>query len=205
MNGVRTMLIADLMSAPAVTVTARTPVGTALKLLDERKITSLPVVDESGRLAGIVSEADLVQDQQLLDDRVPLAAVRATTPTPAQLVGEVMTHLVVAVQTDDELETAIDLMRSTMMKSLPVLEYGRVVGMVSRSDVIHLLAGRDERIRTEVEDLLRIEAPDWQVQVQDGIVTITGPTDPHERRLADVLAGTVRGVVAISIDRVSPP
>jgi CBS domain-containing protein len=195
------MLIRELMTTPAVTVGPRTSVGTALKLLDDRKITSLPVVDADGGLAGIVSEADLVQDQDLLDDRVPVAAIHTSGRTPARLVAEVMTHLVVAVRADDELETAIDLMRSTMMKSLPVLEAGKVVGMVSRSDVIHLLAGRDQRIQAEVEDLLRVEAPDWKVQVNDGIVTITGPTDPHERRLAEVLAGTVRGVVAISIDR----
>lgn len=197
------MLIRELMTAPAVTVTARTSVGAALKLLDERKITALPVVDGEGKLVGIVSEADLVQDQSLLDDRVPVAAVRASTPTPAQRIADVMTHLVVAVEADDQLETAIDLMRSTMMKSLPVLEHDKVVGMVSRSDVIHLLAGRDERIRAEVQDLLRVEAPDWQVQVQDGIVSITGPADSHERRLADILAGTVRGVVAVTVNRVS--
>ena len=199
----RAMQIRELMTAPAVTVTPRTPVGTALRLLDDLKITAMPVVDEHDRLVGIVSEADLVQDQILVDDRVPVAAVRASTPTPAQRIADVMTHLVVAVDADDQLESAIDLMRSTMMKSLPVLEHGKVVGMVSRSDVIHLLAGRDERIQAEVQDLLRVEAPDWQVQVQDGIVTITGPADPHERRLADILAGTVRGVVAVTVNRVS--
>lgn len=197
------MLIRELMTTPAVTVTPRSLVGTALKLLDVHKITALPVVDQHGGLAGIVSEADLVQDQSLIDDRVPLAAVRASTPTPAQAVAEVMTHLVVAVQADDELETAIDLMRSTMMKSLPVVDHGKVIGMVSRSDIIHLLAGRDQRIKTEVEELLAAEAPDWQVQVQDGIVTVVGPADPHERRLADLLAGTIRGVVAVEIGRIS--
>jgi CBS domain-containing protein len=90
-------------------------------------------------------------------------------------------------------------MWSTMVKSLPVLEHGRVAGMVSRSDVVHLLAGRDDRIRTEVRELLQAESPDWQVDVRDGVVTVVGPADPHERKLADVLAGTVRGVIAVRI------
>lgn len=196
------MLIRDLMTTPAITVTPQTPIGTALRLMDERKITSLPVIDKHGGLAGIVSEADLVQDGALFDDRVPIAAVRVSSSTPPQRVGEVMTHLVVTVQTDDELETAIDLMRTTMMKSLPVIEDGKVAGMISRSDVIHLLAGRDSRIQAEISDLLNAESTGWQVQVQDGIATVTGPVDPHERRLAELLGGTVRGVVGLQINRI---
>ncbi|MFI7065249.1 HPP family protein [Kribbella sp. NPDC050124] len=194
-----TMLIRDLMTTPAVTVTAETSIGRALRLLDDRKITAMPVVDKSGTLAGIVSEADLVQDAALLNDRVPVAAVRTTADTPPRRVADVMSYLVAAVEADDDLEVAIDLMWSTMVKSLPVLHKGRVVGMISRSDVVHLLAGRDDRIRAEVSDLLYTEGPDWYVEVHDGVVTVTGPSDAHERKLADVLAGTVKGVIAVRI------
>jgi CBS-domain-containing membrane protein len=87
------MMIRDLMTVPAVTVTAETPIGTALRLLDDRKITAMPVVDESGVLVGIVSEADLVQDTALLEDRVPVAAVRTTVRTPPRRVADAMSHL----------------------------------------------------------------------------------------------------------------
>jgi CBS-domain-containing membrane protein len=194
-----TMLIRDLMTTPAVSVTAATPIGTALQLLDDRKITAMPVVDRTGVLVGIVSEADLVQDAALLNDRVPIAAVRTTTATPPRRIADVMSHLVVTVGADDELDVAIDLMWSTMVKSLPVLDHGRVTGMISRSDVIHLLAGRDDRIRAEVRELIQAENPDWQVDVHDCVVTVTGPADPHERKLADILAGTVGGVIAVRI------
>ena len=193
------MLIQDLMTTPAVTVTAETPISTALRLLDDRKITAMPVVDKAGVLSGIVSEADLVQDSALLNDRVPVAAVRTTADTPPRRVADVMSHLVATVDARDELEVAIDLMWSTMVKSLPVLDKGRVVGMISRSDVVHLLAGRDDRIRAEVCDLLTAECPDWRVEVNDGVVTVSGPADLHERKLADLLAGTIRGVVAVRI------
>lgn len=193
------MMIRDLMTAPAVTVTAETPIGLALRILDDRKITALPVVDGRGVLAGIVSEADLVQDAALLDDRVPVTAVRTNLETPPRRVADVMSYLVVSVNADDDLDVAIDLMWSTMVKSLPVVESGKVAGMISRSDVIHLLAGRDDRIRAEAGELIRTERPDWQVDVRDGIVTIAGPADPHERKLADVLARTVRGVIAVRI------
>lgn len=193
------MLIRDLMTAPAVSVTFETPIGTALGLLDDRKITAMPVVEKNGALIGIVSEADIVQDATVISDRGPIAAIRTTTETPPRRVADVMSHLVVTVNADDELDVAIDLMWSTTMKSLPVLDHGRVVGMISRSDVVHLLAGRDDRIRTEVRELIQAESPDWQVDVRDGVVTVTGPTDPHERKIADILAGTVRGVIAVRI------
>jgi predicted transcriptional regulator len=195
-----TMLIRDLMTTSVVSVTTETPIGSALRLLDDRKITAMPVVDKTGVLVGIVSEADLLQDAALLDDRVPTAIVRTTTDTPPRRVVDVMSYLVATVDADDQLDVAIDLMWSTMIKSVPVIDNGRVVGMISRSDVIHLLAGRDDRIRTEVRELVQAERPDWQVDVHDGIVTVTGPADVHERKLADVLVGTVRGVVAIRIN-----
>ena len=197
------MLIRDVMTTPAVTVNARTPVGTALQLMDDQKITSMPVVDQHGGLVGIISEADLVQDEALFADRVPVSVVRISGTTPPRRVGEVMTHLVVTVRSDDQLEDAIDLMRSTMVKSLPVLENDRVVGVISRSDVVHVLAQRDHRIHNDLTQLFEAEAPHWHVAVQDGVVTVTGPTDPHERHLAEVLAGTVRGVVGVQINRLS--
>ncbi|TCN27645.1 BON domain-containing protein [Kribbella orskensis] len=195
------MMIRELMTAPAVTVTGETSVAAALQLLDTEKITAMPVVDHRGALVGLVSEADLVGDADLIEDRAPSTAIRTSGLTPARRVAEVMTHLVVTVDPDDDLEVAIDLMRTTMMKSLPVVQHRKVVGMLSRSDIIHLLAGRDQRIRDDVADLLAAENQDWQVEVHDGIVTVTGPSDPHQRRLAEVLAGTVRGVVAIRVSQ----
>ncbi|TWD72030.1 CBS domain protein [Kribbella amoyensis] len=193
------MLIRDLMTSPAITVTSDMPLGTALRILDDRKITAMPVLDQAGTLVGIVGEADLVPDEALLDDKVPISALRRVTDAPARRVADVMNHLVATVQADDELDSAVDLMWSTMVKSLPVVDHGKVVGMISRSDVVHLLAGRDDRIQAEVRELVETECADWLVTVQDGIVTVTGPADAHQRRVAEVLAHTVQGVVAVRI------
>ncbi|HEU4947171.1 MAG TPA: CBS domain-containing protein [Kribbella sp.] len=192
------MLIRELMTSPAVTVMAKTPISEALRLLDDHKITAMPVIDGRGDLIGVVSEADLVPDALQLEDRVQRAV--HVSNSRARQVFEVMTHLVVSVHGDDELDAAIDLLRSTMVKSLPVVEHGQVVGMISRSDVIHLLAGRDKRIRDDVAELFVNVRPDWQVEVQDGVVKIiTGLSDDDERRRAEALAGTVRGVVAVQV------
>ncbi|MEU8222481.1 CBS domain-containing protein [Kribbella sp. NPDC048915] len=197
------MLIKDLMTTPAMTVSPETPISSVLQLLDDAKITSVPVVSRRGTLLGIVSEADVVEDQNLIDDRVPVTVLRLPNPGRPRRAVDVMSHLVVTVRPGDDLETALDLMRSTMMKSLPVVEHDRVVGMISRSDVIHLLADRDRRIQTEVSELLRSEAPHWRIEVQDGIVTVTGPADARERHLAEVLSGTVRGVIGVHINHPS--
>jgi CBS-domain-containing membrane protein len=192
------MLIRDVMSSPAVTVTADTPIKDALVLLDEHEITTMPVVDRAGGLVGIVSEADLLRDAAPLTAtaRTP---VRVTTVTPPRRIGESMTHQVVSVMADDDVEEAVDLLTSTVLKSLPVLLHGRVVGVISRRDLIHALATSDQRIRQEVQTLLLGESSEWSAQVTDGIVTISGPYDDRQRRVAEILAGTIPGVVAVYV------
>jgi CBS-domain-containing membrane protein len=122
-----------------------------------------------------------------------------STVTPARRIDELMTNLVISVDADADVDEAIDLMTSTMVKSLPVVLHGRVIGVISRSDVVHLLATRDRRIRDEVLVLLRGECDDCGVDVRDGVVTVTGATSDHERRLAELLAGAVAGVVAVHV------
>jgi len=193
------MLIQDLMSTPAITVLGETPVGEALHLLDEHKITALPVVDRRGHLVGVVSEADLMQDALQLDDRALSVPIRMSASARPRRVAEVMARLVVSVHSDDVLDDAIDLLRATMVKSLPVLQDDRVIGVISRSDVIHFLAERDAQIRTEVATRLHDRNPDWQVHVDDGIVKVTGPVSDQARRQAEAVVGTVRGVIAVHV------
>jgi len=194
-----TMLIRDLMTAPAITVTGETPVSDALHLLDRHKITAMPVVDSLGRLVGVVSEADLMPDALQLYDGIPSYAIRISTEVRPRRVAELMARLVVSVHGDDELDAAIDLLRATMVKSLPVVDDGRVVGVISRSDVIHFLAARDARIRTEVTEALRERDPAWRAEVDDGIVHVSGPVDELDRRRAEAVAESVPGVIAVHV------
>ena len=193
------MLIHNLMSTPAITVLGETPIGDALQLLDEHKITALPVVDRRGRLVGVVSEADLMQDALDLDDRVQSRPIRVSASATPRRVAEVMARLVVSVHSDDGLDDAIDLLRATMVKSLPVVQDDRVIGVISRSDVIHFLAERDAKIRTDVTKRLSENNPGWQVEVDDGIVKVTGPVSDQARRQAEAVVGTVRGVIAVHV------
>jgi CBS domain-containing protein len=182
------MMIRDVMTSPAITISADTAIREVVALLDEQKITILPVVGPAGDLIGVVSEADLL-----------MAAMTHEPEGAARLAGEVMTRLVTSLPAEADLDEVVELMATTMLKSLPVLDRGRVVGVISRSDVIHLLANRDRRLRAEVVDLLYSESADWFVEVADGVVTVTGPADEHERRLAVVLAGSVTGVQGVRV------
>jgi CBS domain-containing protein len=124
------MLVRDIMTSPAVTIRPDDEVAEAARVLDRLSLTSLPVVDRDLRLLGIITEADVI-------------GLLSTTPKAAggpRRVAEVMTPRVLAVSADDEVAHVVDLMRRTILKSLPVLLHDRLVGMVSRRDVVRALA-----------------------------------------------------------------
>lgn len=195
------MLVRDVMTRPALTVRADAPLKEATALLDARSITTLPVVDSRGRPVGIVSEADLISGMVPRDTRLHMAPSAEEAHTlPAETVGEVMNPHPMTVEESTDLAEAADLLTSTGVKSLPVLdEHGRVVGVVSRRDIIHLLARPDAEIEAEVDDAFRQLGRDWLVDVSGGVVTVTGPVGEGEHGLAATLAETVAGVTGVVV------
>lgn len=190
------MLIREVMTSPAITVPAHTSVKEGLRLLDRHHVTALPVVAGDGRLLGIVSEADLLRDAVRHDDRTRMIPHEHDEAQPRR-VEDVMTTLSMTVTPDSDLSEAVEVMTTTAVKSLPVVEGGRVVGVVSRSDVVHLLARGDEAICAEADELLRSAGLEYQVDVEDGHAVLEGPSDPHQRRVADVIVGAVQGVLSV--------
>ena len=192
------MLVRDVMTTRVVTVSPRAGVKAAIQLLDDHQITAMPVVDAEGRLVGVVSEADVLRDALMPDRRTHEIPVKAEGRTEQLTVNDVMTRLPMSVTADADLAVAASVLVDTAIKSLPVVEDGRVVGMVSRRDVIAVLAKRDPVIEAEVDELLRDAEVECDVEVVDGIVHLSGPTEPHAREIARVLASTVQGVVGVS-------
>jgi CBS domain-containing protein len=196
------MLVREVMTRVPLTVREDTPVKTALRLLDEHSITSLPVVHEDGRIVGVVSEADLVRDAVPHDGRTHLLPTEAdASPLPmATCVVDVMTRHPLTVEGNVDLAVAVDLMTSTSVKSVPVVDGAdRVVGMLSRRDVVHVLARRDYLISRELGALNASLGFDWIVDLHDGAVTIDGPLGDEERALARTVAATVPGVISVTI------
>jgi CBS-domain-containing membrane protein len=196
------MLVRELMTTDPVTVRASTPIKDAVALLDRLSITMLPVVSGDAHVCGVLSEADVIRDRVLPDSRAHMIPPSAfDDDLVLQSVGEVMNHRVMSVRHDTDVAEATDLMTSTSVKSLPVVDdHGRLIGMLSRRDIVHALSRTDDTIEQEIGELLRRLGVDWLVDVRDGRVSIAGPIDQRERSLAGSAASTVRGVVRVHVD-----
>lgn len=130
------MQVREHMSAPAIVVSPETPVARAMEILRSRRIGRLPVVAE-GRLVGIVSEPDLLR-------AMPSPATSLTVWEMPELlerlpVREVMTPDVVVVEPTTRVQDAAQLMVDRRIGGLPVVEDGRVVGIITETDVFRVL------------------------------------------------------------------
>ena len=116
------MLVRNRMSRPAVTVRQDADFQKALSLMQEKKLRRLPVVDDDGQLVGIVVERDLlVAAMRYLQSRVEI--------------GDVMTRNVVSVGPDTDLNEVARTMLERKIGGLPVVEQGRLVGIITESDI----------------------------------------------------------------------
>jgi predicted transcriptional regulator len=196
------MLVRELMTKDPITVGVSTPIREAVALLDDLSITMLPVVSDDAVLCGVLSEADVIRDRVTPDSRAHIIpAVESGDDLLLTSVGELMNHRVIRVRHDTDVAAATELMTSTSVKSLPVVDdRDRLVGMLSRRDIVHALARTDDTIEGEVGDLFSRLGVDWLVDVRDGRVCVTGPVDERERSLARSAASTVLGVVRVHVD-----
>jgi CBS-domain-containing membrane protein len=195
------MLVQDVMTSTPVTVTGETSVKDALVLLAAHEITAMPVVGHHGHISGVVSEADLIRDALPEDARaheIPPAHSWRDHPTRVQ---DVMTPHAVTVRPDTDVAVAVDLLTSTSIKSVPVVDvHGRPVGMLSRSDVVRVLARSDADLERAVDALLvSVGLGDWVADVCDGIVTLSGPEGSADRAMAQLVASTVPGVLDVRV------
>lgn len=126
----------DVMSSPVITVRADTPIRAAAALLVSHGFTAAPVV-EHGHVIGIVSEANLVRGQI-----PPEGWMRPATweRPPPQTVKEVMTGAPIGMQSDTDLTDLVALMLETGVRSMPIVDDGDLVGIVSRRDVLRVVA-----------------------------------------------------------------
>ncbi len=202
--------VRNVMTTDVVTITKQAPFVEIVRLMAVHKVSALPVVDDSGRVVGIVSEADLLRKEEYQDDqdaqhllegrRRRIARAKAVGHTAAEL----LSAPVVTVSPEASVPVAAKLLARHGVKRLPVVdEKGRLVGIVSRADLLRLFLRPDQAIRREIVDevLLRalwIDPATVTVRVQDGIVTLTGQLERKSLiPMAVHLTRTVPGVVDV--------
>jgi CBS-domain-containing membrane protein len=157
------MKVREIMTRDVVAVGPDAPVHRIARLMCDRGVSGLPVVDASGRLAGIVTELDLIVRNtrleppaffQILDGRIPLESPAHFEKRLRHILGtraaDVMTETVVTVGADQEVEELAALMVSRGVNPVPVLEpNGSLAGIVSRADIVRTMA---REIRDEPSD-----------------------------------------------------
>jgi acetoin utilization protein AcuB len=143
------MLVRERMSTRPVTVTAGTPITEALRIMRQGHVRRLPVLDDQGKLVGIVSEKDLIYAAPSLGTSLSIYEVHYYLSR--LLVSELMTQEVITVAPDTPLEEAARIMADNKIGGLPVLEAGNLVGIITETDIfkvfLELLGARQPGLR----------------------------------------------------------
>lgn len=216
-RGGRTMRVADVMTTGVVTVPPETPLKEVAALLHRCGISGAPVVDDAGRVLGVVSEADILAQERGPRPRPRLARVRgrddAERKSGARTAGEAMTSPAIAIAPWRRVDAAAAAMLDRGVNRLPVLDsHGRLVGIVTRADLVRAFVHTDEQIADEIrrEVLTRdlwLDPEEFDLAVEQGDVTISG--DLRSADVQEALTRCIRlvpGVVSVSVrERAAAP
>jgi CBS domain-containing protein len=208
--------VADVMTRTVVSVGASTGYKEIVEILVDHSITAVPVVDDGGRVVGIVSEADLLYKTEFAAQPNPTSRLwerkrvrEARDKAAADTAGELMTAPAIVINARATVGTAATLMDLRSVKRLPVVdEEGRLVGIVSRGDILRLFLRHDADIEREIRDEvllhdLWIDPDEISVEVAHGVVTLGGAVDRHSTigivvKLVQRVAGVVDVVSHLS-------
>jgi CBS domain-containing protein len=216
-------LVKDLMTPQVVTIGPATPFKEIVARLANHRVSAVPVVDDDGLVLGVVSEADLLLKEEFPDPdadiplfwtkRRRLERDRAAATTARDL----MSVAVVSIAPDATVAEAARRMHSAGVKRLPVLdEGGRLVGIVSRADLLKVFNRPDQAIRREIMDEVIVgefmmDPNRFFIHVTDGVVVLQGRVErrsllPYLVRAVHSVEGVVRvkNRLSFDIDDVEP-
>ncbi|PDT88143.1 hypothetical protein CO669_21150 [Bradyrhizobium sp. Y36] len=208
----------QIMTRSVISVTPDTSIVEAANIMLKRHVSGLTVVDDAGKLVGVVSEGDFIRRSEIGTGRKrgrwlrfilgPGKSASDFVHEHGRKVAEVMTDSPVTITEDTALAEIVDLMERNNVKRLPVVRGDKVVGIVSRANLLQAVAGLarevqdptadDDHIRSRIIDTM--EKHDWcpfglNVIVRDGIVHLSGViTEERTRQAAIVAAENVEGV-----------
>jgi len=201
----------QIMTRNAITVLPGTPIIEAARKMLENHLSGLPVLDQSGRLVGIVSESDFLRRSEInTQHRRPRWLQYFLSPAHSaddfihergRKVEDVMTRDLIAAGEDTPLDELVRLMEKNGIKRLPVLRDDKLVGIITRANLLQAVASMareipdptadDEHIRDRI--IRTLEATDWrpiglQVAVRNGVVHLHGLIINDSSRRASIVA-----------------
>jgi CBS domain-containing protein len=206
-----TMTVRDVMTTPVFSVTPATPLKEVARLLVTNRISGVPVVDDTGAVVGVVSEADFLLKEggqaaarrrrfrRILGDSRAKAAARQVK-IGAITAGEAMTSPAATIDVDRSTTEAATIMVDRDINRLPVVEGGKLVGIVSRADLVRAFVRSDEQLAETIRHdvLLRVlwlNPALFDVTVRDGVATVAGRVE--RKSTAEMLERAVRAVPGI--------
>src|SRR4051794_40653532 len=178
--------VRDAMTTELLTASPETTMKEAARILTEHHVSGLPVVDAEGVVVGVLSEADIVAKE--VDETPRGSALRRFLDGPpvddrfyATTVGEAMSAPALTIGSERSLAQAASTMLAEGINRLPVVEpSGRLVGLVTRSDLVRAFARDDDALRSEISTLVHdlwLEDLPLVVTVESGHVTLRGEVD----------------------------
>jgi CBS domain-containing protein len=216
------MKVKDIMTTPVVSARPDMTVEQAIHLMLQRHISGLPVIEEDGRLVGMVTEGDFLRRGETGTQRHrprwlelltgPGRLAEEYTRAHGRRVRDVMTATPLTVTEETSLEQVVGLMEKHRVKRLPVMRGERVIGIISRANLLHALAGVAREIEPATKGdadirerlIAELERQPWapvaliDVTVRNGVVELWGTiTDERERQAIVVVAENMPGVKAV--------
>jgi len=216
------MLVRDVMVAPVITVEPSATVQEVAKLLLEKRISAVPVLDGNGKLVGIVSEGDLLHRVEAGTERHRswwLQALIESDKLAAEYVkshgrkvSDIMTRNVITASPETPLHEVASLLERNAIRRVPIVENGQLVGIVSRANLLQAVASARQLLDvtpsdTEIRDriLASLKKERWahtgllNVTVSNGIVDLWGLAESEaERKAIRVAAESAPGVDAVN-------
>jgi CBS domain-containing protein len=216
------MKVSDVMTRRVVSVTPDASIDDAIRLMTANQISGLPVIDREGNLVGMVSEGDFLRRAELGTERHrsvwfdaifgPAQSATEFVQSRGRKVEEVMTRNPAFVLEDSSLAEVVHIMETRRIKRLPVLRGARVVGILSRANLLRAVLGFQraaptssmddasvrERILSDIDEQSWSAGAEVDVTVHHGVAHLWGRvTDLKQRDALKVLVETTPGVTRV--------
>ncbi|HKX18766.1 MAG TPA: CBS domain-containing protein [bacterium] len=203
----------ELMSTPVVTIRPEASLKELAELMIAHQVSGVPVVDRGGGLAGVVSESDVMEkiEGAAVEDAergmtrlltVMSKALDGSSKPTARTVADLMTARVVTAGPDATVQQLVHLMITYDVNRIPIVETGRLVGIVTRADILRTMVRPDAAIETDlrwrIAHELWIDPEALRISCRNGVVTLAGTVDTHaDAELLRRWAARTEGVVGV--------